>query len=303
MEQMLVPLDIKSRIFTIRGVQVMLDRDLAELYGVETRRLNEQVRRNIERFPDGFMFQLTDVEFADWKSQIAISNWKSQIATSNSFKMGLRHRPYAFTEHGVTMLASVLKSKTAAQVSIRVVKAFVAMRRFILSNAEVFQRIDLVEKRQISTDAKVDAILERLDNSERPVQGVFFDGQLWDACSLVEKLVARAKKRIVLIDNWVGPGTLDILAKKRKGVAACIVTSPRGNKLADSDVAKFNEQYSSLTVTMSAAFHDRFLILDEDEIYLIGASLKDLGKKCFAFARLDAANIATIKARLAREAH
>ena len=132
MEQMLVPLDIKSRIFTIRGVQVILDRDLAELYGVETRRLNEQVRRNIERFPDGFMFQLSDVELADWKSQIATSNWKSQIATSNSFKMGLRHRPYAFTEHGVTMLASVLKSKTAAQVSIRVVKAFVAMRRFIL---------------------------------------------------------------------------------------------------------------------------------------------------------------------------
>ena len=291
MDQMLVPLDIKSRIFTIRGVQGMLDRDLAELYGVETRRLNEQVRRNIERFPDGFMFQLTDVELADWKSQ---------IATSNSFKMGLRHRPYAFTEHGVTMLASVLKSKTAAQVSIRVVKAFVAMRRFVLSNAEVFQRLDLVEKRQISTDAKVDAILERLDNSEHPVQGVFFDGQLWDACSLVEKLVARAKKRIVLIDNWVGPETLDVLAKKRKGVAVCVVTSARGNKLAESDVAKFNEQYPSLAVETSAAFHDRFLILDEDEIYLIGASLKDLGKKCFAFARLDAANIAAIKARLAR---
>ena len=303
MDQMLVPLDIKSRIFTIRGVQVMLDRDLAELYGVETRRLNEQVRRNIERFPDGFMFQLTDVELADWKSQIATSNWRSQIATSSSFKMGLRHRPYAFTEHGVTMLASVLKSKTAAQVSIRVVKAFVAMRRFVLSNAEVFQRLDLVEKRQISTDAKVDAILERLDNSERPVQGVFFDGQLWDACSLVEKLVARAKKRIVLIDNWVGPETLDVLAKKRKGVAVRVVTSARGNKLAESDVAKFNEQYPSLALETSAAFHDRFLIIDEDEIYLIGASLKDLGKKCFAFARLDAANIAAINARLAREAH
>lgn len=292
---------IRSRILTVRGVQVMLDRDLAELYGVETKRLNEQVRRNAERFPEGFMFQLSETEFAEWRSQIAASNWKSQFATSNSFKMGLRHRPYAFTEHGITMLASVLKSQTAVQVSIRVVTAFIAMRRFVTSNAEVFRRMDAVEKRQILTDARVDAILERLDAAEPPAQGVFYDGQLWDACSLVEKLLARAKKSILLIDGWLGPGTLDMLAKKREAVAVEIVTSPHGNRLAASDVAKFNAQYGGLTVRTSAAFHDRFLVLDDQELYLIGASLKDLGKKCFAFTRLDAAEIAGLKKRLKGE--
>ena len=165
---------------------------------------------------------------------------------------------------------------------------------------------DKLDRRFAKHEADIGELKDKVDFFVRtqtpPVQGVFFDGQLWDACSLVEKLVARAKKRIVLIDNWVGPETLDVLAKKRKCVEVSVVTSARGNKLAVSDVAKFNEQYSSLTVTTNAAFHDRFLILDEDEIYLIGASLKDLGKKCFAFARLDAANIAAIKARLAREA-
>ena len=230
---------IQSRILGMRGIPVMLDRDLAELYGVPVKRLNEQVRRNIERFPEPFMFQLTAGEVADLKSQIATSSegdalgrLKSQIATSSWG--GVRKPPKVFSE-----------------------------------------------------------------------QGVFFDGQLWDARSLAEKLIGRAKKTILLIDNWIGPGTLDVLAKKRVGVAVDVVTSEhrdcRGTPrqtLASSDIADFNAQYPSVTVRYNEHFHDRFLILDDKELYLIGASLKDLGKKCFAFTRLDSASIPDIKARI-----
>ena len=246
------------------------------------------------------MFQMSDEEFSKWKSQTVISN--SEEAT---IRMGLRKRPFVFTEHGVAMLASVLRSSTAVRVSIAVVEAFVAMRRFVTANAEVFQRIDLVEKRQIATDAKVDEILLRLDKNEQPTQGLFFDGQLRDARSLVEKLIAKAKKTILLVDNWVGPSTLDMLAKKRPGVNIEIVTSEhrdrRGNPrptLAATDIANFNAQYPSLSIRYSEHFHDRFLILDDKELYLIGASLKDLGKKCFAFTRLDLAEIPNLKARI-----
>ncbi len=287
-------IDIQSRILTIRGVQVMLDRDLAELYGVDVRRLNEQVTRNRERFPERFMHQLTKEEFADLKSQIATSSWG-----------GVRKPPRVFAEQGISMLSAVLRSATAIAVSIRIMDAFVAMRRFIQSNVEVFQRIALVEKRQLTTDAKVEAILERLDNAEPPIQGVFYDGQLWDACSLVEKLVARAKMSILLIDNWVGAETLDMLAKKRKGVSVMVVTSEHKDRngkprptLAATDIVKFNAQYPTLTVRYSEKFHGRFLILDDKEIYLIGASLKDLGKKCFAFTKLDSGEIAGLKARV-----
>ena len=280
----------------LRGVQVMLDRDLAHLYGVTTSALNQAVKRNRSRFPERFMFQMTASELENWKSQNVMSN-----SDDAALRMGLRRPPFAFTEHGVTMLASVLKSETAVRVSLSIIDAFVAMRRFLMANADVFRRIETVERKQIVDQAKNEERFQRvfaaLDEKKDVNQGVFFDGQLWDACSLAEKLVARAKKSIVLIDNWIGPGTLDILAKKRKGVAVRVVTSTRGNKLAESDVAKFNEQYPSLTVTTSAVFHDRFLIIDENEIYLIGASFKDLGKKCFAFAKLDAANIGAILAR------
>jgi hypothetical protein len=180
------------------------------------------------------------------------------------------------------------------------------LKAYLLKGYAINERMnqfeDRVDRRLSKTERDVIALKEQVDffvqTKTPPVQGVFFDGQLWDACSLAEKLVARAKKSIVLIDNWVGPGTFDILAKKRKGVAVRVVTSARGNRLAASDIAKFNEQYPSLTVTTSAAFHDRFLILDASEIYLIGASLKDLGKKCFAFSKLDAANIDGILAKI-----
>ena len=182
---------IRSRIFTIRGVQVMLDRDLAELYGVATGALNRQVKRNEERFPEDFMFRLSAEEWNNLKCQIGISGWG-----------GDRQLPYAFTENGIAMLSSVLRSPTAIEVNIRIMRAFSAMRRFLLANAQMFQRIETVEKRQIATDAKVDSILERLDATETPLQGVFYDGQLWDARALVLKLIGSAKRSLILIDNW-----------------------------------------------------------------------------------------------------
>ena len=183
---------IRSRIFTIRGVQVMLDRDLAELYGVATKVLNQAVKRNIERFPSEFTFLITTDEMIEL------------VTNCDRFK-NMKHSSVpmrAFTEHGIIMLASVLKSDIATQVSVRITKAFVAMRRFLLANAQMFQRIETVEKRQIATDAKVDSILERLDATETPLQGVFYDGQLWDARALVLKLIGSAKRSLILIDNW-----------------------------------------------------------------------------------------------------
>ena len=196
------------------------------------------------------------------------------------------------------MLSGVLRSSTAVEVNIRIMRAFVAMRRFLVANAEVFRRIETVERRQTATETKVDEVLARLDSGNPPPRGVFFAGQLWDARSLVEGLVARAKTSILLIDSWVGPGTLDILAKKRTGVAARIVTSQKGNKIAATDIATFNAQYPTLSVQVSKAFHDRFLVLDDKELYLVGASLKDLGSKCFAFSKMDASAIPDIKSRI-----
>ena len=285
------PDKIQSRILSIRGVQVMLDRDLAELYGVPVKRLNEQVSRNIERFPVGFMFQLSATEFAHLKSQIATSSWG-----------GIRKSPKVFTEQGVAMLSAVLNSPTAILVSIAIMEAFVRMRHFMMANAEVVCRMNVLEKKQMVTDAKVDEILERLDSSETPIQGVFYDGQLWDARALVMKLVQSAKRSLFLIDNWATAETLDLFAKKRKGVRFTIFTSEHYDKkrvphrkISDANIKTFNAQYPKLVVRYNETFHDRFLIIDDKELYLIGASLKDLGKKCFAFTKLDPADIRRIK--------
>ena len=283
--------DIQALIKSIRGVQIILDRDVARLYGVATGALNRQVKRNEERFPGDFMFRLSAEEWNNLKCQIGISSWG-----------GDRQLPYAFTENGIAMLSSVLRSPTAIEANIRIMRAFSAMRRFLLANAQMFQRIETVEKRQIATDAKVDSILQRIDAAETPVQGVFYDGQLWDARALVLKLVAGAKRSLVLIDNWATPGTLDLFAKKRKGVKVTIFTSEHYDKkhvphrkISDADIKTFNTQYPKLAVRYNETFHDRFLIIDDKELYLIGASLKDLGHKCFAFTKLDAGEIRRIK--------
>ena len=304
----LSPDKIQRRILMMRGVQVMLDRDLAELYGVPVKRLNEQVRRNSDRFPDSFMFQLSSTELADLKSQIATSSpdgnlehLKSHFATSSWG--GVRKPPKVFTEQGVAMLSAVLNSQTAVLVSVAIMDAFVKMRHFMMSNAEVVCRMNILEKRQIATDAKVDEILQRIDVAETPTQGVFYDGQLWDARVLVERLVGSAKRSLLLIDNWATVETLDLFAKKRKGVRLTIFTSEHYDKkgvphrkISPADIKTFNAQYPKLTVRYNESFHDRFLIIDDKELYLIGASLKDLGTKCFGFTKMDAAQIRRIKA-------
>ena len=292
---------VRRRILTIRGVQVLLDRDIAELYGVSTGALNQAVKRNSSRFPERFMFQLSEGEFKNWKSQIVISN-----SSDASVRMGLRKRPFVFTEHGVAMLASVLRSETAVRVSLAIIDAFIALRRLLIANADVFKRIETVERRQIADQAQNEErfkkVFKALDERKEKVQGIFYDGQLWDARVLVERLIGSAKRSLILIDNWATVETLDLFAKKRKGVRVTIITSEHYRKkvphptISAADVATFNAQYPKLSIRYNETFHDRFLIIDDKELYLIGASLKDLGHRCFGFTKMDAAEIRRIKA-------
>ncbi len=272
-------INIQPMIRIIRGKQVMLDRDLAALYGVETKRLNEQVKRNIERFPDDFMFQLTKEEFEEWKSQ---------IATSKSIVMGARKLPYAFTENGVAMLSSVLRSRTAIEANIRIMRAFVAMRRFITTNAQLFQRLETIEYHQLEirhhqevTDRRIEEVFKRLDADIPPMQGIFYDGQVFDAYRFVSDLMRKAKRSIVLIDNYVDDTVLTLLDKREEGVFATIYTQRISNQF-QLDVDRHNAQYPLIEIKRFNRAHDRFLLID-DEVYHIGASIKDLGKKWFGF--------------------
>lgn len=272
-------IDIQPMIQVVRGQQVMIDRDLAMLYGVETRRLNEQVKRNAERFPDDFMFQLNKQEFEDWKSQ---------FATSNSIIMGARKLPYAFTEQGIAMLSSVLRSRTAVDVNIRIMRAFVSMRRFVATNARLFQRLETIEYHQLEmkrnqdlADKRIDEVFKRLDADILPVQGIFYDGQVFDAYRFVSDLMRKAKRSVVLIDNYVDDTVLTLLDKREKGVTATIYTQRISNQLL-LDVNRHNAQYPLIEIKQFNKAHDRFLLID-DEVYHIGASIKDLGKKWFGF--------------------
>ncbi len=276
--------NIESLIIMLRGQQTLLDRDLAMLYGVETRRLNEQVQRNIERFPEDFMFQLTKEEF---------ENWKSQFATSNSIKMGARKRPYAFTRNGIAMLSSVLRSQTAVDVNISIMRAFTATQQFFAANAQMFQRIEVIEHNQLAlaarqqdTDKKVEQIFNRLDDrSKTPTQGIFYDGQIFDAYTFVSDLIRSAKKSIVLFDNYVDDTVLTMLDKRKNKVTATIYTKSIPKQLS-LDLAKHNSQYQPIEVKVFDKVHDRFLCID-NTVYHIGASLKDLGKKWFAFTEME----------------
>ncbi len=276
--------NIESLIIMLRGQQTLLDRDLAMLYGVETRRLNEQVQRNIERFPEDFMFQLTKEEF---------ENWKSQFATSNSIKMGARKRPYAFTRNGIAMLSSVLRSQTAVDVNISIMRAFTATQQFFAANAQMFQRIEVIEHNQLAlaarqqdTDKKVEQIFNRLDDrSKTPTQGIFYDGQIFDAYTFVSDLIRSAKKSIVLFDNYVDDTVLTMLDKRKNKVTATIYTKSIPKQLS-LDLAKHNAQYQPIEVKVFGKVHDRFLCID-NTVYHIGASLKDLGKKWFAFTKME----------------
>ena len=302
---------IRSRIFTIRDVQVMLDRDLAELYGVPTKALNQSVKRNIERFPERFMFQMSNEDIANLRSQIVTSSaetsLRSQIVTLNK-KQGqhLKYMPYAFTEQGIAMLSAVLKSETAIAVSIRIMDAFVAMRRALASIAPLLARIEATERRQLKQeDAQVrneerfKVILDAMRDKTFPPQKVFFDGQIYDAFDQMKKFVRMAKVELVVIDPYFDDSVLPLIAQKRPGVSVLVVKNRRKNLLHAVDVAKFNAQHgNTLTVKEAANFHDRFLIIDKSILIHVGASLNYLGKRCFAFASLDKSNIPDILAKI-----
>lgn len=275
---------IEKLIYVIRDKQVMIDSDLAMFYQVETGALNRAVKRNIKRFPDDFRFQLTVEEYENLKCQIGISS-----LNENGYG-GRRTLPYVFTEQGISMLASVLHSDIAINVSIGIMRAFVEMRRFIANNALLFERISNVELKQLEyqkqTDEKLEQIFEYISEHEEASQKIFFDGQIYDAFSLIVSLIQKAEKEITLIDGYVDVGTLNLLAKKNEGVSVTVYTHQR-TRLSNIDVANFNAQYPALEVKYTSVFHDRFLILDGKTAYHIGASLKDAGKKTFGITLIN----------------
>jgi hypothetical protein len=271
--------NLQDYIFTIRGKQVMLDSDLAKLYQVETKRINEAVKRNPDKFPNDLMFELTYEEF---------ENLRSQNAT---FKENLNKRKYlpkVFTEQGVYMLATVLKSKVATEVTLTIMRTFTKMKNFLINNAAVFHRLEIIEKRQIgyelTTNEKINQIFNIISKNEIPTQGIFYNGQIWDAYELINTLLKSAKKDVILIDNYIDDSVLTIFSKY-PSLNYTIITKSISKQLK-LDIQKYNSQYNNLTIKTSNKYHDRFLLFD-DEAYHLGASLKDLGKKVFAFSKMD----------------
>jgi hypothetical protein len=268
---------LEQRIFTFRAVHVMIDRDLAEMYHVETKVLNQAVKRNIERFPELFRFQLTDHE-------------KNVLVTNCDRFESLKHatsNPFAFTEQGVAMLSAVLRSDIAVKVSIQIINTFIEMRKIIVGHSGLLQRMEGVERKLLENDQKFEQVFKALESkNEIPTQGVFFDGQIFDAYELASRIIRSAKESIVLIDNYIDENTLTHLAKKEKGVAVLLLTKTISKQLT-LDLQKANEQYGNFTAKAFTQSHDRFLIIDGKDVYHLGASLKDLGRKWFAFSKLE----------------
>jgi len=301
-------IDIKSIILTVRGKQVLLDSDVAMLYGYETKNINLAARRNKERFPESFRFKLTQEEFEyihSLRSQNTIlkgdDSLRSQNATSkqgvdnlrlqkatSSFKQygGRRYLPYVYTEQGIAMLAGMLKSDIAVQVSIGIMQAFVDMRRFISTYGKAFERISTVEYRLIEHDKKFDELFDLIQASEKFSQGIFFKGQIYDAFKLIMDIIHSADEAITIIDNYVDDSVLDMLTDKKENVAVSIITS-KSSRISKLAIEKFSAQYPGLKIIRTNDFHDRFIIVDNNKLYHVGASLKDAGKKCFAISILD----------------
>ena len=273
--------EIGERIYKVRGIQVMIDRDLAELYGVETKQLNRAVKRNIERFPEDFMFQLTKEECL-----------RCQIGTLNTGQgQHMKYLPYAFTEYGIAMLSGVLRSETAIAANIRIMRTFANMRKMIADDTDILSRIEVLEYNQLElnqkidrTDDKVELLMKKMEK-ETPVQGIFFDGQIYDAYTFVADLIRKATYRIVLIDNYIDDTILTMLSKRIAAVKAVVYTR-NISKQMQLDIDKHNSQYPPVEVETFTKAHDRFLIID-DQVYLIGASIKDLGKKWFGFTLME----------------
>jgi len=302
-------MQVNSLIYTVRGIQVMLDSDLADLFEVETKVFNQAVKRNSNRFPDNFRFQLTKDEYTVLRSQNVTleieggkKNLRSQDVTSSEHG-GRRYLPYAFTEQGVAMLTGIIRSNIAIEMSIKVMNAFVEMRKFISSNALLLSRIDNIETRQLidkkASDEKFEKIFNALEQKqETQKEKIFYDGQIYDAYSFIIGLIEKAKTEIVLIDNYLDISVLDMLSKKQNNVRVRLITNKKTG-LLNTDIQKFNQQYPLLSLDYSDKIHDRFLLIDQARLFHIGASLKDLGKKMFALSLLqDKALITSLLKRL-----
>lgn len=272
--------ELQKLIYVVRNRQIMLDSDLAALYEVETKRLNEAVRRNISRFPERFCFQLTKEEYENLKSQFATSS----LTDNENTHGGRRKLPFAFTEQGIAMLSSVLRSEVAIQASIRIMDTFVEMRKYMANTSLLYEKMNAMELRQLAfqekTNKQFEQVFDYIAFHEEDRQKIFFDGQIFDAFILMTDLIRQAEKDIVLFDGYVDVATLNILSKKKTGVNVLLYTRP-DTKLTALDIQNFNAQYPGLEVRETKAFHDRFLIIDGTKGYHIGASLKDAGKKCF----------------------
>ena len=274
----IIPKEIRNLIYTIRGKQVMLDSDLAALYQVETKNLNKAVKRNIERFPASFCFQLTEKE---------VENLRFQIGTSSLNYGGRRYLPYVFTEQGVAMASAILRSDIAVKMSVQIMEAFVEMRRMLISNASLFHRLDNIELKQLEADQKFEEIFKALESDKlHSEKGIFYNGQVFDAYAFVSDIIRSAGSSIILLDNYVDDTVLTLLGKRNDNVTATILTKSISHQLR-LDLQRYNSQYTVIDIEIFSDAHDRFLIIDNTELYHIGASLKDLGKKWFAFSRMD----------------
>jgi hypothetical protein len=271
--------EIENRIITIRGLQVMLDSHLAEMFLVETKALNRAVKRNQERFPNSFCFQLTDLEYDSLRYQFGTLKQNKGVHR--------KYLPYTFTEQGVAMLSAVLRSETAVKVSVQIMNAFVAMRKTLSVNTGLFQRVESLEVHKIVAEKKFEQLFTALESrSALPDKGIFFDGQIFDAYVFISDLIRKAEQSIILIDNYVDDSVLKILTKRKPKVSVSIFTKTISKQM-ELDLQKHNQQYAPITIKVFPASHDRFIILDQKELYHIGASLKDLGKKWFAFSKMD----------------
>ena len=287
--------EIKKLIYTIRGKQVMLDSDVAMLYNYPTKRINETVNRNKQRFPENFCFQLTDEDVKELKSKKVTVNYTeednwSQIATSSKNEnikyRGNKYRPYVFTEQGIAMLSGLLKNDIAIRVSINIINAFVEMRKFLMLNGQIYERLTTVEYKLLEHDKKFDEVFNSLGVEENVKQRIFFEGQIYDAYSLIIDLIKRADKKILIIDNYIDDSILKMLSKKKEKVEVVILTSDK-SKIESLDVKKFNKEYPILKLSKTNKFHDRFIVIDNKEMYHLGASIKDLGKKCFGINKIE----------------
>ena len=286
--------EIKNLIYNIRGKQVMLDSDVAMLYHYPTKRINETVNRNKQRFPENFCFQLTNEEYEVLRCKDSIqenfdNSLRSQFATLNENLGRGKHRkylPYVFTEQGIAMLSGLLKNDIAIQVSINIMNAFVEMRKFLMLNGQVFERLTNMEYKLLEHDKKFDIIFNQLQHEENIKQRIFFEGQIYDAYSLIIDIIKRANKKILIIDNYIDDSVLKMLTKKKNNVEVVILTSDKSN-IQNIDIQKFNKEYPILKVAKTNKFHDRFIIIDNKEMYHLGASIKDFGKKCFGINKIE----------------